>query len=145
MKAQQLAQTLESTLEKAYKEFETTQLDWETKRAPKKWSKKEILGHLNDSALNNIQRFVRILQGDRMNIYYDQDFWVQAAGYQEQGIAEIKKLWKRNNLHIVNLWKNISDDQLPLTIPVKEEEPTLEFLMKDYIDHLNHHLNQIRN
>ena len=144
MRPQELARTLESIVLSAEKEFTSACYDWDTKPTPNKWSKKEILGHLNDSALNNIQRFVRIQHEDQTNIFYDQDFWVQACNYQNLSRENIQNLWKLNNLHIVNVWENIDEKLLSRTIPVKDEEPSLLFLMEDYIDHLNHHLKQIR-
>ena len=144
MRPQELARTLESIVLSAEKEFSSASYDWDTKPATNKWSKKEILGHLNDSALNNVQRFVRIQYGDQTNIFYDQDFWVQASNYQKMSRESIQNIWKLNNLHIANVWENIDEKLLGKTILVKDEEPTLLFLMEDYIDHLNHHLKQIR-
>lgn len=117
--------------------------DWNHKPFPEKWSKKEILGHLVDSALNNIHRFIRIQHGDQTNIYYEQDFWVRASDYQDQDINEIIALWQAINWQIARVWNRISAEDLSKTIPVKDESPTLQFLMEDYFDHLNHHLRQI--
>src|ERR1700753_2074239 len=44
---------------------------------PHKWSKKEILGHLVDSAQNNIRRFIVAQYEDTPVIGYDQDAWVR--------------------------------------------------------------------
>ena len=50
--------------------------------APGKWSRKEILGHLIDSAVNNQARFVRAqLQDDLVFDGYDQDAWVRVQRY----------------------------------------------------------------
>lgn len=116
---------------------------WGHKTAPDKWSKKEILGHLIDSAMNNMHRFVRIQYDDQTNIYYDQDFWVKANDYQNQDYQSVIELWKLTHFQIVRTWANILDDQLDKKIPVKDEHPTLRFLMEDYINHLDHHLQQI--
>jgi hypothetical protein len=46
-----------------------------------KWTRKQLLGHLIDSASNNYQRFVRLQQGNLVGFPgYDQEFWVAAAG-----------------------------------------------------------------
>ncbi|SMD36142.1 DinB superfamily protein [Reichenbachiella faecimaris] len=139
-----LATQLSQIIETALKDFESiSEEQWNTKPAPEKWSKKEILGHLADSAINNIHRFVRIPQGDQTNIWYDQNYWVKASDYEHQDLESIKSLWQSLNLQIVRVWKKTWDADLQKTIPVKDETPTLQFLMEDYIDHLNHHLRQI--
>ena len=117
--------------------------DWNKKPSIEKWSKKEVLGHLVDSAFTNMQRFVRIQHGDQTNLYYEQDFWVKINDYQNQELTSIITLWQSLNLQIARVWKNTWDAELQKTIPVKDELPTLQFLMEDYIDHLNHHMKQI--
>ncbi len=42
---------------------------------PNKWSKKEIIGHLINSATNNHQRFVRCQFETIPKIVYDQNKW----------------------------------------------------------------------
>ncbi|MEO9965380.1 MAG: DinB family protein [Reichenbachiella sp.] len=138
--SKELNQIIESTLRK----LETLETEsWNHKPAPDKWSKKEVFGHLIDSALNNIHRFVRIQYGDHTNFYYDQDFWVKANDYQAQDLNTILLLWKMLNLQIAVVWKGTSDSDLQKTIPVKDELPTLQFLMEDYLVHMNHHLKKI--
>jgi hypothetical protein len=52
------------------------------KPAPDRWSKKEILGHLIDSAANNHQRFVRAQGTPRLEFPgYEQEFWVATQAY----------------------------------------------------------------
>lgn len=48
---------------------------------PAKWSKKEILGHLIDSATNNHHRFVRVQFETNLKISYDQNKWNQYNFY----------------------------------------------------------------
>ncbi|MEP2024074.1 MAG: DinB family protein [Reichenbachiella sp.] len=139
-----LAKQLTQIVAHSLKQFESISAeDWNNKPTPEKWSKKEILGHLADSAMNNIHRFIRIKQGDQTNIWYDQNFWVKTSDYEHQNLQAVKTLWKSLNVQIARVWKKINDVDLQKTIPVKDETPTLQFLMEDYIDHLNHHLKQI--
>lgn len=138
--AQQLTEIVESSLQKF---SSISEEDWNSKPLPEKWSKKEVLGHLADSAINNINRFIRIQHGDQTNLYYDQNFWVKASDYEHQDLESVKTLWYSLNLQIARVWKKTWDADLERTIPVKDETPTLKFLMEDYIDHLNHHLRQI--
>ncbi|WP_420582672.1 DinB family protein [Reichenbachiella sp.] len=139
-----LAKQLTQIIEQSLQQFDSISEEaWNNKPTPEKWSKKEVLGHLADSAMNNIHRFIRIKQGDQTNIWYDQNFWVKAGDYESQNLASVKALWEALNLQIARVWRNLSDEDLQKTIPVKDEVPTLKFLMEDYIDHLNHHLKQI--
>ena len=140
----QLANQLNETINEALKAFENISIqDWNDKPLPEKWSRKEVLGHLIDSALNNIHRFIRVKEGDQTNIFYSQDFWVEASDYQNQNFDEISSLWRMINFQIERVWRNMPDSKLEKTIPVKDENPTLKFLMEDYIDHMKHHLKQI--
>ncbi|HCR75693.1 MAG TPA: DinB family protein [Chryseobacterium sp.] len=120
--------------------------DWAYKISPEKWSKKEILGHLCDSALSNIRRFVITQYKENENIVYDQDFWVKAQNYQNIPTSDIISLWKILNLQIVHVVENIPDEDLQRTCEMTKTEPqifTLEFIINDYISHLQHHLKAI--
>ena len=121
--------------------------EWQRKPKPDKWSKKEILGHLIDSALNNLKRFTEIQYqlGTYQVVGYEQDHLVRVNKYQEQQITQLVSLWAALNQQIANVWKN-TDEQLlntPILLPDLKTKEDLAWLMTDYIDHLNHHLNQI--
>lgn len=65
---------------------------WNEKLSDEKWSKKEILGHLCDSAFTNIRRFVVTQYKENENIVYDQNFWVKAQNYQNTLTSDIINL-----------------------------------------------------
>jgi|RhiMethySRZTD1v2_1073278.scaffolds.fasta_scaffold03067_13 hypothetical protein len=122
-----------------------------------KWSPREILGHLIDSASNNHQRFVRgRWQKDLVFQGYDQDAWVAAQGYQETSWPELVTLWAGYNRHLARVMASVPTDvrQAPHAVhnfdriayrPVAADQPsTLEYFMDDYVLHLEHHLRQIR-
>jgi hypothetical protein len=124
--------------------------------APGKWSPKEILGHLVDSATNNHQRFVRAqLQEDLVFSGYDQDAWVALQRYQERPWMDLIELWRAYNLHIAHVMSAAPEevlrkprprhnlDQLAWGQVPEGEAPMLESLMRDYVGHLKHHLAQI--
>ncbi|MED4651024.1 DinB family protein [Bacillus pseudomycoides] len=121
--------------------------DNDIKLAPTKWSKKEILGHLCDSGTVNHRRFVDILTSKETIILtgYDQDLWVQVHNYQQSFSAnEILKLWEAINIQMIKLLSNVKNEHFQLTCKLEDQqEVTLEWLVTDYIDHMNHHLNQI--
>ncbi|MFY7843973.1 DinB family protein [Chryseobacterium gambrini] len=140
-------QILKNIVEEELLKFEEiNEEDWAHKISPEKWSKKEILGHLCDSALSNIRRFVITQYKENENIVYDQDFWVKAQNYQNIPTSDIISLWKILNLQIVHVVENIPDEDLQRTCDMTKTEPqifTLEFIINDYISHLQHHLKAI--
>jgi hypothetical protein len=133
-----------------------SELQSSVKSSPNKWSSKEILGHLVDSSINNIARFINgQFQNDLVFNGYDQNKWVEAQNYQSESWEFIINLWKLNNLQIIHVIESIPNNVLIRTsgkhnydliawkeVP-KEEQTNLEYLVKDYFDHMKHHLNQL--
>jgi hypothetical protein len=118
----------------------------ELKSAPSKWSKKEILGHLCDSAINNLQRFTEIqFEAKPYKIRrYQQDDLVTAIGYQQMPIQKVLELWLALNSQIIWVMKLQTKESLNYEIIVGDSEiKTLRWLMIDYVNHLEHHLAQI--
>jgi hypothetical protein len=114
-------------------------------RGAGKWVKKEILGHLIDSALNNQERFVRAQMTDRL-VWpgYEQDRWVSVQKYRERPWTELIQLWEQLNRHIAHVMASVTPGRLNAQCVIGDDEPvTLEWLMNDYVRHLRHHLNQI--
>ncbi|EJL76065.1 DinB family protein [Chryseobacterium populi] len=140
-------QILKNIVEQELLRFEKiSEEDWSYKILPEKWSKKEILGHLCDSALTNVRRFVVTQYKENENIVYDQDFWVKAQNYRNIPTSEIISLWKFLNFQIVHTVENIPDEMLQRTCDTTKIEPqrfTLEFIIQDYVDHLQYHLKAI--
>ncbi|MCT3801363.1 DinB family protein [Elizabethkingia anophelis] len=140
-------QFLKTIIDTELKRFETISEDeWAYKNSPEKWSRKEILGHLCDSAFTNIRRFVVTQYKENENIVYDQDEWVKAQNYQNIPTAEVINLWKSLNYQIVHIVENMPDEVLQRTCDTSKTTPeilTLEVLIKGYIDHLHHHLKTI--
>ena len=110
-----------------------------------RWSKKEILGHLIDSAANNHQRFVRAQFAAHLDIAgYQQEQWVSAQDYAGQPWTDLVDLWSLLNRHLVHIIRRVPADCLPHTISIAGREPvTLEFVIDDYLAHMEHHLGQI--
>lgn len=117
------------------------------KPLPRKWSKKEVLGHLIDSAENNLRRFV-VGQYEKTppKIVYDQDFWVASKNYQEMESADVISMWKLINQRIVAVLKNMPVDNYTKSCDTGKDTiqlRSLEWLAEDYLKHMKHHLNQI--
>lgn len=120
------------------------------KPVPEKWSKKEILGHLIDSAANNHHRFVKAqIEEDPFKIIsYQQNSWVAVQNYNEMDSELLIELWKSYNHHILWIISNFDKKKLNTRWIMEENEvsgETILFLIKDYIDHMDHHLKQICN
>jgi DinB superfamily len=110
-----------------------------------KWSMKEIIGHLMDSAANNHQRFVRAPAVGELKLPgYDQDEWVSRQNYQETDWPLLLELWRLYNHHVAHVIRQIPEERLYTVCRIGEYEPcTLRFVVEDYVDHMNHHLKQV--
>jgi hypothetical protein len=110
-----------------------------------KWSRKEILGHLIDSASNNHQRFVRGQYQAHMSFpRYTQDEWIGAQGYGERPWGELVELWRLYNRHLVHVMRRVpAAAQRNVCVVAADEPSTLKDHMVDYVGHLQHHLDQI--
>ena len=114
------------------------------KPAPNKWSKKEILGHLVDSAANNHQRFIRLQLQPEIDLPgYDQDNWVRLNGYHQRPWTEIVTLWSAYNRHLASVIESLDSSALGHLWYAADGDVTLEFIASDYVRHLRHHLKQI--
>lgn len=112
------------------------------KPSPAKWSKKEILGHLVDSAQSNIRRFVVAQYEDKPYIVYNQDKWVLINGYQQWDTREIVELWYLLNKQVCHIWRNTPESLYQRPCQTQEEH-TIEWLASDYVKHLLHHLHVV--
>ena len=109
------------------------------------WSRKQLLGHLIDSASNNHQRFVRaMLQGALEFPPYDQAGNVRVQAVQEADWLLLVSLWANYNRFLAHVIARIPEDKLEVLCRIGDGEPVpLRFLAEDYLAHLLHHLGQI--
>ena len=114
-------------------------------RGAGKWIKKEILGHLIDSAANNHQRFVRAQFADPFTWPgYDQQAWVPLHRYRERPWADLVDLWLALNRHVAAVIEAVPAEKLQTPCIIGDHEPaSLEWWMRDYLRHLKHHLEQL--
>src|SRR3954468_23205447 len=77
-----------------------------------RWSKKEILGHLIDSAQNNLRRFIVSQYEQKPSIIYSQNDWVRINNYQNMDTRLLVELWFLQNQQICHLIESIGDEQL---------------------------------
>ena len=140
--ATDLQQTIDATLPKlrAISDAAATE-----PRAPGKWSRKEIIGHLIDSASNNHQRFIRAQETAKLVFPpYEQNHWSASQHCNERAWADLVTLWHAYNAHLAHVIARIPDEHLPAQCVIEETHPvTLEFLVTDYVRHMKHHLAQV--
>ena len=121
-----------------------------------KWSAKQVIGHLIDSASNNHQRFVRAnFTDDLIFAGYDQEQWVSLGRYAEAPWDSLLTLWREFNLQIARVMEatpvSVRDaprrrhnlHELAFRAVAEDQPATLGYFMSDYVDHLEHHLGQI--
>ena len=120
-----------------------TEQELSNKPLPNKWSKKEVIGHLIDSAQNNLRRFIcGQYESTPAKIVYQQDEWVRLNRYQFQPGTDVIQLWVLLNNQIAAVLSTMPKENY-----IKQSETnqlrTLEWLAIDYVKHLKHHLNQV--
>jgi DinB family protein len=140
-----IADDLKQTIGREYRRLERmTDRDVAAPIAPGKWSRKQIVGHLIDSAANNHQRFVRAQEAALVFPGYAQDHWVDSQRYADRSWTDLIGLWESYNRHLVHVIAAISDDRGDLPCTIGSGAPiTLAFLADDYVRHLRHHLAQL--
>jgi hypothetical protein len=127
-----------------------------TPRAHGKWSPKEVMGHLIDSATNNHGRFIRAQLQESMRFEgYAQDDWVNVQRYSEDDWDTLIDLWQALNLHLARVMDRSSTaarmrprnehnlDAVSFNAPSTDAPMTLDRFMTDYVEHLKHHLRQV--
>ena len=124
--------------------------------SPGKWSPREVIGHLVDSASNNHQRFVRAAsQDDLVFPGYAQDEWVELQRYASAPWSELLDLWAAFNRQLARVMAAIPEDvrhrqharhnldEIAWRTVPRRTPATLDYFMADYVGHLEHHLRQV--
>jgi len=109
------------------------------------WSRKQVIGHLIDSASNNHQRFVRAMLADSLEFPgYEQAGNVRVQAVQEADWLLLVSLWANYNRYLAHVIAQLPEDKLETVCRIGAQEPVaLRFLAEDYLAHLLHHLGQI--
>ncbi len=124
--------------------------------APEKWSPREIIGHLIDSAINNYRRFLLSAANNTLVFTgYEQTSWVNLVNYEGMEWSEIINLWVHLNKHISRLINNMplsvlldkyevhNLDEVGFNKFPRNESASLSQFIEDYLDHIHHHMSQV--
>ena len=113
--------------------------------APNEWSKKEIVGHLIDSATNNHHRYVRAqLEDELVFPAYEQEEWVSVQAHNKSSWEQLINLWRLYNLQLAHVIRQIPSDKLGAPCRIGSYEPvTLGYLVEDYVVHMKLHVKQL--
>lgn len=115
-----------------------------SKSGPDRWSKKQIVGHLIDSATNNHHRFIRSQFEDNPMIQYDQDRWNEAGLYDQMEKEHLISFWEMYNRHLIHLIRFMPEERLSGSSRISDGiSRSVSWLFEDYVRHLDHHLHQI--
>lgn len=109
------------------------------------WSPREELGHLIDSAVNNHVRFTRaLIEPEFRGPRYAQNDWVYIHRYQEMPWQEIVDFWFQYNRFIATLLTRVPENKLQTPCFIGNGEAvSLEFLVDDYVLHMQHHIDHL--
>ena len=141
-----IAEELTATVEETVRQLRPLNSQVVSHRpAPDRWTIKEVIGHLIDSAANNHQRFVRAQFVQELVFpKYQQNEWVRCQSYNDADWEVLIDLWRRYNLHLTHVIRHIPADALTIRCVIGDYEPvTLQFLIEDYVVHMKHHLGKI--
>jgi hypothetical protein len=110
------------------------------KPAPDKWSLKEIVGHLIDSASNNHQRFVRLQEESSLILPgYNQENWIRIQRYNNMSWEDLVSLWHLINNLLLHIIEGMPEDFLGNIYHSPDGPITLSFLVNDYFGHMLGH------
>ena len=130
-------------LAERYRSFSADELT--QRAAPGKWSRKELLGHLIDSAINNLKRFTEIQFFEQPYFIqsYKQDDLVIVNNYQQLPLEHLLQLWQSLNRQIMYVVKEIPADKLAYKVDPQYDNhqmQTLGWIICDYVAHMEHHM-----
>jgi len=142
-----LADELRDLIEQGQRQLaDVTAAQASLRPGPGKWSLQQIVGHLIDSANNNLQRLIRLqLEAELVFPGYRQDDWVRLQCYDRMAWADVVGLWVALNRQLAHAIEHADRSCMGNVWLYEGERLTLGFILTDYMRHLRHHLRQMPN
>jgi hypothetical protein len=137
----EISQELQTLIDGYFPKLQALTEEQASRKPGNKWSKKELVGHLIDSAQNNIRRFITA-QYEESIISYRQDDWVLINDYQHFELQDLIQLWYLLNKQACIILNKTSPEKKN-NICLTPEAHSIEWLAQDYIKHLKHHMHQV--
>jgi hypothetical protein len=111
---------------------------------------KQILGHLIDSASNNIHRVVHLqYQPDPLIFpnyatFGNNDRWIEIQNYQNEDWKDMIQLWKYSFLHYCHVIENVNNNKLENKwIAGTDHKISLQTMIEEFPKHMKLHLSEI--
>ncbi len=111
---------------------------------------RQIVGHMIDSASNNLHRIVHLQYGTDPLVFPNyasegnNDRWIAIQNFQEEDWDLIVGLWVYSNLHLAHVIDNIDPTKLDRRwIAASNVEETLSDMVIDYLRHLKLHIGEV--
>ena len=135
----QVSEGIAATVNAAAEDFSTRDDAGASVRpSPSQWSPKEIIGHLIDSAGNNLQKIVRAQSAPTLHFPgYEQNAWVSAQRWNDREWMAVVALWRGANLHLAHVIAACPTEKLAAMVTVGADQPvTLSYIIEDYLGHM---------
>ena len=143
---EQLADDFRARLDSAEADLKAiTELEATEPYKPDAWTRKQVLGHLIDSAINNHVRFVMAtLDGEYTGPAYHAQGWVAMHDYANMLWSQLIELWKAHNQLLARVVRQVPEDRLTAECRIGSDQPvTLRYVIEDYLHHLEGHITEI--
>jgi hypothetical protein len=143
---QQLGDKFRSRIEKAQAALQGVREEKASQKYPGgEWTRKQVIGHLLDSAANNHIRFVAAsLDGKYTGPKYDADGWVRLHDYANLSWSYLFEQWRDRNSILAHVVDHVPEEALNAQCIIGDDQPvTLRVVIEDYLDHLEHHVSDI--
>ncbi len=112
---------------------------------------RQIIGHMVDSASNNIHRVVHLqyqetpLEFPNYATYGNNDHWIAIQNYETEKWNDLVQLWKYTNLHLAHVIQNINPDKLENEwLADKDVKVSLKEMVEDFMPHFWLHISEIK-
>ncbi|NNC51102.1 MAG: DinB family protein [Flaviramulus sp.] len=111
----------------------------------KKWSIKQIVGHLTDHERIKIFRSFLMSRNYNVELWgYDQNFLVMNSRFEELTLNQLLTDYKNVRKSTISFIESLSDSQLNIKSWARHYEITLVDFLKSIIGHEIHHINIIK-